>query len=228
MENKKIYYFFSISVLVLIIIEQVINIIFQYFNASDEKQNFLSSAVIITFALFCISVYIEMQQYKKSLKNKLDKMTIGSNIANTIPGKGSKDFYELALQCINESKDDIWLTSLSDNNPNNEGPDIRSKYFNSVISLAKKNKVNIRRIIRIATYDKFKWVEEQLKSLKNFDKVSIAYVGKDTKILNLQVFDESIMLLWNPGSAKVSEHHNEFIYIENEENSKMFAEYYEK
>lgn len=215
--------------LIMIIVGQIVSIVLEVSKEQRNWDNILTSSIIIVFAIFCISVYFEMLSFKDRISSEVHSIQCGSNIANTKSGKGSDEFYRLALEYMNVSSSSIWLTSLNDRNPNVKGSIMRNKYFNSVFPFAKKNKtVEVKRIVKIATLEKLEWVKEQIDSTKKLENVSIAYIEKDIKILNLLVFDEKRMLLWNPGQAKVSQQHNKFIYSENVDVVEMFAEYYEK
>lgn len=225
---KNIKKYFDSGALIMIIIGQIISIVLEALNEQKNWDNILTSSIIIVFAIFCISVYFEMLSFKDKISNEVHIIQSGSNIANTKSGKGSDQFYGLALEYMNISGSSIWLTSLNDRNPNVKGSIMRNKYFNSVFPFAKKNKtVEVKRIVKIATLEKLEWVKEQIESTKNLENVSIAYIEKEINILNLQIFDEKRMLLWNPGQAKVSQQHNKFIYSENVDVVEMFAEYYE-
>lgn len=220
--------YFDSGALIMIIVGQIISIVLEASNENKNLDNILTSSITIVFALFCISVYFEMISFRDKLSNEVYRIQCGSNIANTKSGKGSDEFYGLALEYMGASHSSIWLTSLNDKNPNVKGSIMRNKYFSSVFPFAKKNKnVEVRRVVKIATEEKLDWVKEQIESTKNLENVSIAYIEQNIKILNVQIFDEGRMLLWNPGQAKVSQQHNKFIYSENVDIVEMFAEYYE-
>lgn len=221
--------YFDSGALIMIIVGQIISIVLDVLNENKNLDNILTSSIIIVFAIFGISVYFEMLSFKDKLSNEIYKIQCGSNIANTKSGKGSDEFYELALEYMGGAHSSIWLTSLNDKNPNVKGSIMRNKYFSSVFPFAKKNKnVEVRRIVKIATKEKLDWVKEQIENTKNLENVSIAYIEQNINILNVQIFDERRMLLWNPGQAKVSQQHNKFIYTENVNIVEMFSEYYEK
>lgn len=226
--GKKI---FDISALIVIIAGQIISV---WLNVSNEQKgievdNILTSSIIIVFAIFCISMYFDMQKFKRTLYKEIHSIKTGSNIVTTKMGKGSDDFYSLALEYLNVSNSTIWLTSLNEKDPNVKGSIMRTKYFKEVIPFAKKNKSNVevRRIVKIPTLEKLEWVKKQIESAKNLENVSFAYIDKDTKILNVQIFDEKKMLLWDPGQDRVSQKHNKFICSENADVVEMFSEYYE-
>lgn len=226
MTNIKKY--FDSGALIMIIIGQIISIVLEILDKQRQWDNILTSSIIIVFAIFCVSVYFEMLSFKERISDEVYSILCGSNIANTKSDKGSDMFYKLALGYLNISESSVWLTSLNDRNPNIKGSQIRKKYFDSVFPFAKKNKiVEVRRIVKITTLEKLEWVKEQIESTKNIENISIAYIDANVKILNLQVFDEKRMLLWNPGQDKVSQQHNKFIYSENIDVVEMFAEYYE-
>ncbi len=218
----------DIFALIIIIVGQTINIVLECIGLEQKWDRILSSSVIIVFAAFCISMYYEMNSYKKNLSKKLEEILFGSNIANTKPGKGSDSFYGYSLGYMNSSNSSLWLTSVNDSNPNIMGSKQRNKYFATVIPYAKENKnVEVKRIIKIPTLDKLEWVKEQLNEAENLDNVSFAYIEDDVKLLNLQIYDEKRMMLWDPSQNKVSAQHNKFINCENSDIVEMFSQYYE-
>lgn len=225
MKRKKV---FDIIILVLIIIQEVASFLVDLFDKYNLANNILSSTIILSFVIFCISMYWDMHKDKEQMIEKLQLIQNGINIANTQTGKGSDDFYKLALEYMDTSSSSIWLTSLNDRALTSTGSPIRQKYFQSVFQFAKKNKnVEVRRIVRIPTLEKLKWVEKQIKDAERLKNVSIAYIETDTRILNLQIFDEKRMLLWDPGRTNVSIQHDKFIFTENVVIVEMFSEYYE-
>ncbi len=225
---KKFKKVFDIVTLIMIIVGQIIQVVLESLSETIDWGNILSSSIILVFAIFCISTYFELHSFKDKMYKEINEVKRSSNITNTKAGKGSDDFYELGLEYLGVSQSSVWLTSLNINKPSRKGSITRNKYFDSVFPFAKRNQtVEIKRIVKIPTLDKLDWVIEQLKSTENLDNVSIAYVENDIDILNLQIFDEKYLLLWNPGKSRVSPKYNKFIFSENIDIVEMFSEYYE-
>lgn len=225
MKRKKV---FDAIVLVIIIIQEVTSAVLEIIDKYKVADNILSCTIIISFIVFCISMYIEIHKYIDQIIQQLQFIQNGINIANTQTGKGSDDFYKSALEYMDFSDSSIWLTSLNDRALTSTGSSIRQEYLKSVFPFAKKHKnVEVRRIVRIPTLEKLKWVEEQIKETEHLDNVSIAYIEDDIRILNLQIFDEKRMLLWDPGRTIVSQQHDKFIFTENDSVVEMFSGYYE-
>lgn len=92
--------FFDISALIVIIAGQIISV---WLNVNNEQKgievdSILTSSIIIVFAIFCISMYFDMQKFKSTLYREIHSIKTGSNIVTTKMGKGSDDFYSLAFR----------------------------------------------------------------------------------------------------------------------------------